>query len=113
MRPLFLIILSSCLAGCVAVKHPPGRAATAPATVFYAYNSTGHSCYIRFQSQIMVDQICVEGDRIRYSLTPEPVKIDLPMPQHVEALFSAISVKWALTRRAGMIRQNAVKATVH
>lgn len=103
MKNATLICLLICISGCVSTSPARKSAASTPAPVVYAYQMGEGTCYLRYLQQTPLDQICVNEENIRYSVSPDMSQTNyLPMPVHVEALFNSISVERVLRHRSSM-----------
>lgn|GEM_PF-4542915 len=103
MKNAALLFLSIFLAGCVS-SPPAERAATMhPVPVVYAYATTEGACYMRYLQQAPLDRICVQGENVRYSASPDGSQPNyLPMPRHVDSLFNSIAVERVLRHQRSL-----------
>lgn len=108
MKSVFLLCLSIFLTGCVNAAPYTRKIETLPTSVIYAYRVDDHMCYRRYLQQRPIDQICVDGDNMRYSAIPDTSHDKfLPMPQQAQALFNSIAVARVLRHQQSFGRGNS------
>lgn len=113
MKITVLGCLTVCLASCTTNAPSDRRAAGLDQTIIYAYSNGGQTCYQRVLHNYPLDLICVDGDDVRYSVSPNMSNSNFkPMPRHVEALFSSIPVERVLRHRQSVAVRNAGNISV-
>lgn len=95
---LFFVLLF--LAGCVQDRPQLAQRTAAPSVVFVVTRNGPETCYARFLGTYPIDQICSNGDNVRYSegVAPELARAAVK-PLAVEALFDSIPVERVIERR--------------
>lgn len=84
-----------------------------PVPVVYAYATAEGVCYMRYLQQTPLDQICVQGQNVRYSASPDGSQPNyLPMPRHVDALFNSIAVERVLRHQSSLKSRDAADRSV-